>query len=129
MSLVICLTMTLSLHSQTLSSDSLVCVPRSAVENALNLKSKYALVVEDLTITQNLVDYQKEKLDLQSEQLSNFAIALESKDKIIDRKDNIITLRDEQVKTLKRQKRGQFWNGLLLGTAGGASIITVLFIL
>ena len=121
--------MTLSLHSQILSSDSLVCVPRTAVENALNLKSKYDLVVEDLTITQNLVDYQKEKLDLQSEQLSNFAIALESKDKIITQKDNIILLRDEQVKTLKKQKRGQFFNGLLLGVASGSTIITVLFIL
>ena len=129
MSLVICLTMTLSLHSQTLSSDSLVCVPRSAVENALILKSKYELVVMELNTTQELVEFQNEKLELQSQQLSNYSVALQSKDNIIEQKDNIISLRDDQIKTLKKQKRGQFWNGLFLGGAGGATLIAVLFVL
>ena len=129
MSLVICLTMTLSLHSQTLSSDSLVCVPRSAVEKALILKSKYELVVMELNTTQELVEFQNEKLELQSQQLSNYSVALQSKDNIIEQKDNIISLRDDQIKTLKKQKRGQFWNGLFLGGAGGATLITVLFVL
>jgi len=129
MSLVICLTMTLSLHSQTLSSDSLVCVPRSAVENALNLKSKYDLTIVELQTIQELVSFQNEKLELQSEQLSNYSVALQSKDKIIEQKDNIIILRDDQIKTLKKQKRGQFWNGLFLGGASGATLIAVLFIL
>ena len=121
--------MTLSLHSQTLSSDSLVCVPRTAVENALTLKSKYDIVVIELQTTQELVLFQNEKLDLQSEQLANYSIALQNKDNIILEKDNIIVLRDGQIKSLKRERRAKFWNGILFGGAGGATLIAVLFVL
>ena len=129
MSLVICLTMSLSLHSQTLSSDSVVCVPRIAVENALTLKSKYDLTLMELTTTQELVQFQEEKLRLQSDQLSNYSVALQSKDDIIKQKDNIISLRDDQIKSLKRERRAKFWNGILFGGAGGATLIAVLFVL
>ncbi len=121
--------MTLSLYSQTLSSDSLVCVPRTAVENALTLKSKYDIVVIELQTTQELVLFQSEKLDLQSEQLANYSIALQNKDNIILEKDNIIVLRDDQIKSLKRERRAKFWNGILFGGAGGATLIAVLFVI
>ncbi len=121
--------MTLSLHSQTLSSDSLVCVPRTAVENALTLKSKYDIVVIELQTTQELVLFQLEKLDLQSEQLANYSIALQNKDNIILEKDNIIVLRDDQIKSIKRDRRAKFWNGILFGGAGGATLIAVLFVI
>jgi len=121
--------MTLSLHSQTLSNDSLVCVPRTAVENALTLKSKYDIVVIELQTTQELVLFQSEKLDLQSEQLANYSIALQNKDNINIEKDKLITLRDGQIKSLKRERRAKFWNGILFGGAGGATLIAVLFVL
>jgi len=121
--------MSLSLHSQTLSSDSLICVPRIAVENALNLKSKYDLTIMELQTIQELVEFQSEKLDLQSEQLSNYSVALQNKDNIIVEKDNIIALRDEQIKSLKRERKAKFWNGILFGGAGGATLIAVLFVL
>jgi uncharacterized ubiquitin-like protein YukD len=129
MSLVICLTMSLSLHSQILSSDSLVCVPRTAVEKALTLKSKYDLTIMELTTTRELVQFQEEKLRLQSDQLSNYSVALQSKDNVIVEKDNIIALRDEQIKSLKRERKAKFWNGILFGGAGGATLIAVLFVL
>ena len=83
----------------------------------------------ELQTTQELVSFQNEKLDLQSEQLSNYSVALQSKEQIIVQKDNLIELKDNQIKTLKKQKRGQFWNGILFGGVGGATLIAVLFVL
>ena len=121
--------MSLSLHSQTLSSDSLVCVPRIAVENALTLKTNYDILTQELLTTKELLLLQSNKIDLQSEQLSNYSIALQSKDKIIEQKDNIILLRDEEIKSLNKDKRSKFWNGILIGGAGGATLISILFVL
>ena len=83
----------------------------------------------ELNTTQELVEFQNEKLDLQSQQISNFSVALQSKDNIIEQKDNIISLRDDQIKSLKRERRAKFWNGLFLGGAGGATLMAVLFVL
>ena len=121
--------MTSSLLSQTLSTDSVIAVPRDAVKNALVVKSQFDVCQEELRTTQELVTLQNDKIELQSRQLANFSVALESKDGIIQQKDNLIELKDNQIKTLKKQKRGQFWNGLFLGSAGGATIILVLFVL
>ena len=126
---MICLMMTSSLLSQTLSTDSVIAVPRDAVKNALVVKSQFDVCQEELRTTQELVTLQNDKIELQSRQLANFSVALESKDGIIQQKDNLIELKDNQIKTLKKQKRGQFWNGLFLGSAGGATIILVLFVL
>ena len=126
---MICLMMTSSLLSQTLSTDSLIAVPRDAVKNALVVKSQFDVCQEELRTTQELVTLQNDKIELQSRQLANFSVALESKDGIIQQKDNLIELKDNQIKTLKKQKRGQFCNGLFLGSAGGATIILVLFVL
>jgi len=126
---MICLMMTSSLLSQTLSTDSLITVPRSAVKKALIVKSQFDVCQEELTTTQELVSLQSNKIELQSQQLANFSVALESKDQIIQQKDNLIESRDAQIKTLKKQKRGQFWNGLFLGGTGGATLITILFLL
>jgi len=121
--------MTSSLLSQTLSTDSVIAVPRTAVKNALVVKSQFDVCKEELKTTQELVSLQVDKIDLQSQQLANFSVALQSKEQIILQKDNLIELKDNQIKTLKKQKRGQFWNGLLLGGAGGATLIAVLFVL
>ena len=126
---MICLMMTSSLLSQTLSTDSVIAVPRTAVKNALVVKSQFDVCKEELKTTQELVSLQVDKIDLQSQQLANFSVALQSKEQIILQKDNLIELKDNQIKTLKKQKRGQFWNGLLLGGAGGATLIAVLFVL
>ena len=126
---MICLMMTSSLLSQTLSTDSLIAVPRDAVKKALVVKSQFDVCQEELTATQELVSLQSDKIELQSQQLANFSVALQSKDQIIQQKDNLIELKDGQIKTLKKQKRGQFWNGLFLGGAGGAAFIAVLFVL
>lgn len=83
----------------------------------------------ELQTIQELVEFQNEKLDLQSEQLSNYSVALQNKDNIIVEKDNIIALRDEQIKSLKRERKAKFWNGILFGGAGGATLIAVLFVL
>ena len=128
-SLMICLMMTSSLLSQTLSTDSLIAVPRDAVKNALVVKSQFDVCQEELKTTQELVSLQSDKIELQSQQLANFSVALQSKDQIIQQKDNLIELKDGQIKTLKKQKRGQFWNGLFLGGAGGAALIAILFVL
>ena len=126
---MICLMMTSSLLSQTLSTDSLIAVPRDAVKKALVVKSQFDVCQEELTTTQELVSLQSDKIELQSQQLANFSVALQSKDQIIQQKDNLIELKDGQIKTLKKQKRAQFWNGLFLGGAGGAALIAVLFVL
>jgi len=126
---MICLMMTSSLLSQTLSTDSLIAVPRTAVKNALVVKSQFDVCSIELKTTQELVSLQVDKIELQSQQLANFSVALQSKEQIILQKDNLIELKDNQIKTLKKQKRGQFWNGLLLGGAGGATLIAVLFLL
>jgi len=126
---MICLMMTSSLLSQTLSTDSVIAVPRAAVKKALIVKSQFDVCQMELKTTQELVTLQNDKIGLQSEQLANFSVALQSKDGIIQQKDNMIKLKDTQIKTLKKQKRGQFFNGLFLGGAGGAVIIAVLFVL
>jgi len=126
---MICLMMTSSLLSQTLSTDSVIAVPRTAVKNALVVKSQFDVCKEELKTTQELVSLQVDKIELQSQQLANFSVTLQSKEQIILQKDNLIELKDNQIKTLKKQKRGQFWNGLLLGGAGGATLIAVLFVL
>jgi len=126
---MICLMMTSSLLSQTLSTDSLIAVPRTVVKNALVVKSQFDVCSIELKTTQELVSLQVDKIELQSQQLANFSVALQSKEQIILQKDNLIELKDNQIKTLKKQKRGQFWNGLLLGGAGGATLIAVLFVL
>lgn len=126
---MICLMMTSSLLSQTLSTDSLIAVPRESVKRALVVKSQFDVCQDELRTTQELVSLQGDKIELQSQQLANFSVALQSKDQIIQQKDNLIELKDGQIKTLKKQKRGQFWNGLFLGGAGGAALIAVLFVL
>lgn len=121
--------MSLPLLSQTLSSDTLIAVPRIAVKNAIIVKGESDICKEELKITQEKVVLLEEKSNKQNQLIINLNNIINTKDGVIAEKNNIIVLKEEQIKILKKQKSAKMWQGLLMGFAGGAATFTLLFAL
>lgn len=125
---MICLMMSLPLLSQTLLSDSIV-VPKQAVKNALIIKTQYDTCGAVLKITNEKVQLLEEKTNKQQQLILNLNTIITNKDGIITEKDNTINLKEEQIRTLKREKRGNFWRGIGLGGSVGVAVMAILFVL
>ena len=121
--------MSLPLLSQTHSSDSLIAVPRTAVKNALVVKSESDICKEELKLTQEKVSLLEDKANKQNQLILNLNNVISTKDGVIVEKDNIITLKEQQIVVLKKQKSSKMWQGLFMGFAGGAAAFTLLFAL
>lgn len=116
--------------SQTLSTEpNLIAVPRAALENALKVKAERDLCVNELRLTQEKVVLYAKSIDLYKVEVENLNKVLASKDLVIVEKNKIISLKEDQIKVLKREKSSKMWQGLLMGFAGGAATVTLLFAL
>jgi len=128
--LTLCLITTLPTLSQTLSTEpNLIAVPRAALENALKVKAERDLCVNELRLTQEKVVLYAKSIDLYKVEVENLNKVLASKDLVIVEKNKIISLKEDQIKVLKREKSSKMWQGLLMGFAGGAATVTLLFAL
>ena len=126
---MICLMTSFPLLSQTLSSDSTIVVPKQAVKNALIMKSQFDTCSMVLKITQEKVQLLEDKSNKQEQLILNLNDVIVNKDTIIAEKVNIIDLKEDEISTLKKQKRKKFWSGILTGFTTGASVVVVLLLL
>lgn len=130
LSLTLCLITTLPTLSQTLSTESnLIAVPRATLEKALKVKAERDLCVEELRLTQQKVVLYSKSIDLYKVEVENLNKIITSKDLVIVEKNKVISLKEDQIKVLKREKSSKMWQGLLIGFAGGAATVTLLLAL
>lgn len=116
--------------SQTLSTEpNLIAVPRATLEKALKVKAERDLCVEELRLTQGKVVLYSKSIDLYKVEVENLNKIITSKDLVIVEKNKVISLKEDQIKVLKREKSSKMWQGLLIGFAGGAATFTLLLAL
>ena len=130
LSLTLCLITTLPTLSQTLSTESnLIAVPRATLEKALKVKAERDLCVEELRLTQEKVVLYSKSIDLYKVEVENLNKIITSKDLVIVEKNKVISLKEDQIKVLQKEKSSKMWQGLMLGFAGGAATVTLLLAL
>jgi len=130
LSLTLCLITTLPTLSQTLSTESnLIAVPRATLEKALKVKAERDLCVEELRLTQQKVVLYSKSIDLYKVEVENLNKIITSKDLVIVEKNKVISLKEDQIKVLQKEKSSKMWQGLLVGFAGGAATVTLLLAL
>ena len=130
LSLTLCLITTLPTLSQTLSTESnLIAVPRATLEKALKVKAERDLCVEELRLTQEKVVLYSKSIDLYKVEVENLNKIITSKDLVIVEKNKVISLKEDQIKVLQKEKSSKMWQGLLVGFAGGAATVTLLLAL
>lgn len=116
--------------SQTLSTESnLIAVPRATLEKALKVKAERDLCVEELRLTQEKVVLYSKSIDLYKVEVENLNKIITSKDLVIVEKNKVISLKEDQIKVLQKEKSSKMWQGLMLGFAGGAATVTLLLAL
>ena len=116
--------------SQTLSTEpNLIAVPRAPLEKALKVKAERDLCVEELRLTQGKVVLYSKSIDLYKVEVENLNKIITSKDLIIVEKNKVISLKEDQIKVLQKEKSSKMWQGLLVGFAGGAATVTLLLAL
>ena len=127
---MLCLITTLPTLSQTLSTESnLIAVPRATLEKALKVKAERDLCVEELRLTQEKVVLYSKSIDLYKVEVENLNKIITSKDLVIVEKNKVISLKEDQIKVLQKEKSSKMWQGLLVGFAGGAATVTLLLAL
>ena len=130
LSLTLCLITTLPTLSQTLSTESnLIAVPRATLEKALKVKAERDLCVEELRLTQEKVVLYSKSIDLYKVEVENLNKIITSKDLVVVEKNKVISLKEDQIKILQKEKSSKMWQGLMLGFAGGAATVTLLLAL
>ena len=130
LSLTLCLITTLPTLSQTLSTESnLIAVPRATLEKALKVKAERDLCVEELRLTQQKVVLYSKSIDLYKVEVENLNKIITSKDLVVVEKNKVISLKEDQIKVLQKEKSSKMWQGLMLGFAGGAATVTLLLAL
>lgn len=128
--MTLCLITTLPTLSQTLSTESnLIAVPRATLEKALKVKAERDLCVEELRLTQQKVVLYSKSIDLYKVEVENLNKIITSKDLVIVEKNKVISLKEDQIKVLQKEKSSKMWQGLLVGFAGGAATVTLLLAL
>lgn len=128
--MTLCLITTLPTLSQTLSTESnLIAVPRATLEKALKVKAERDLCVEELRLTQEKVVLYSKSIDLYKVEVENLNKIITSKDLVIVEKNKVISLKEDQIKVLQKEKSSKMWQGLMLGFAGGAATVTLLLAL
>lgn len=128
--MTLCLITTLPTLSQTLSTESnLIAVPRATLEKALKVKAERDLCVEELRLTQQKVVLYSKSIDLYKVEVENLNKVITSKDLVIVEKNKVISLKEDQIKVLQKEKSSKMWQGLLVGFAGGAATVTLLLAL
>ena len=128
--MTLCLITTLPTLSQTLSTESnLIAVPRATLEKALKVKAERDLCVEELRLTQEKVVLYSKSIDLYKVEVENLNKIITSKDLVIVEKNKVISLKEDQIKVLQKEKSSKMWQGLLIGFAGGAATVTLLLAL
>jgi hypothetical protein len=71
----------------------------------------------------------REALKIKEEQLLNKNTTITKYEGIVEEKDKQLKLKDDELATLKKEKAGKYWNGLLTGLGTGAGVVLVLTLL
>lgn len=93
------------------------------------MKGQFDTCSAILKITNEKVELLEEKANKQQQLILNLNTIITNKDGVIVEKDNIINLKEEQIQTLKKEKRGNFWRGIGLGGSVGVAVMAILFVL
>ena len=93
------------------------------------MKGQFDTCSAVLKITQEKVVLLEEKANKQNQLILNLNDVITNKDGVIAEKDNIIVLKDSQIRTLNKEKRSKFWNGVGLGGSVGIALMAILFVL
>lgn len=112
--------MTLPLFSQKPSTDSIKCVPVSALRNALIMKSEFdktkivlsecrdsvSILNKVVTSQDSLIVIKDQKISLLTDNINNYK-------EVVVNKDNIIGVKDEEIKKIKKQRNVGYGVGVL----------------
>jgi hypothetical protein len=122
--------MTLPLFSQKPSSDSIRCVPVSALRNAMIMKTEFdktkiilsdcrdsISILNNIVLTQDtLISTKEQKIKVLSDNIVNY-------EEIVTKKDEIIGLKDKEIKYFKKQRNIGY------GVSALAIILSLLIVL
>lgn len=118
--MVICLMMTLPLFSQKPSTDSIKCVPVSALRNALIMKSEFdktKIVLSEcrdsVSILNKIVTSQDSLIVIKDQKISLLTDNINNYKEVVVNKDNIIGVKDEEIKKIKKQRNVGYGVGAL----------------
>ena len=112
-----------------INNDTLICLPDHMVRRViadLELSDFRKLEIESL---KRDIESLREALKIKEEQLLNKNTTITKYEGIIEEKDKQLKLKDDELATLKKEKAGKYWNGLLTGLGTGAGVVLVLTLL
>lgn len=116
-----------TLSQKLLTEPNLISVPRASLEKALKVKVEYELCVKELKLTQDKVLLCSNSTDLYKLEIENLTKVLNSKDLIIVETNKTLNLKEDQIKTLKKEKSSKLKQGLLIGFVSGIVTFTLAF--
>ena len=112
--------MTLPLFSQKPSTDSIKCVPVSALRNALIMKSEFdktKIVLSEcrdsVFILNKIVTSQDSLIVIKDQKISVLTDNINNYKEVVVNKDNIIGVKDEEIKKIKKQRNVGYGVGAL----------------
>lgn len=112
--------MTLPLFSQKPSTDSIKCVPVSALRNALIMKSEFdktKIVLSEcrdsISILNKVVTSQDSLIVIKDQKISLLTDNINNYKEVVVNKDNIIGVKDEEIKKIKKQRNVGYGVGVL----------------
>ena len=100
--LIVLVTKTFQLSSQTPSNDSTCCVPCEALRSALILKSNYNLLKSEILVTRDSVSILQKQNLVKDSIMSDHKSINSVKDTIINLNKSIILEREKQVTNLNK---------------------------
>jgi len=112
-----------------INNDTLICLPDHMVRRViadLELSDFRKLEIESF---KRDIESLREALKIKEEQLLNKNTTITKYEGIVEEKDKQLKLKDDELATLKKEKTGKYWNGLLTGLGTGAGVVLVLTLL
>jgi hypothetical protein len=112
-----------------INNDTLICLPDHMVRRViadLELSDFRKLEIESF---KRDIESLREALKIKEEQLLNKNTTITKYEGIVEEKDKQLKLKDDELATLKKEKAGKYWNGLLTGLGTGAGVVLVLTLL
>lgn len=112
--------MTLPLFSQKISSDSIKCVPVSALRNAMIMKSEFEktkIVLSDcrdsVSLLNRIVLSQDSLIIIKDQKTQILNDNIGKYKEIVEAKDEIITIKDNKIKHITKQRNIGYGVGIL----------------
>lgn len=112
-----------------INKDTLICLPDEMVRRIISDLETGDFCITEVASFRREVEGLRAALKVKEDQLMNRNLTIENLNKIVEEKDKQLSLKDDELETLRKEKKGKYWNGLLTGLGTGAGIVLVLTIL